>query len=151
MKPWSEVPDEQKPVMSRYMQIYAAMVQNIDRNVGRLVDELERLGVLDDTLIVLTSDNGASSIGGPDGAANIYEKRVTRTEDPQLARSLYLDGRLGGTDSFPAYPTGWANASNTPFRFYKRTPMNGGIRVPFIASWPNRVPTRARSGASGST
>ncbi len=140
VKLWADVPDEQKPVMSQYMQIYAAMVQNLDRNIGRLVDELKQLGVFDDTLIVLTSDNGASSIGGLEGAANIFEKRVTRTEDPQLARSLYLDGRLGGADSFPAYPAGWANASNTPFRFYKRTPMNGGIRVPFIASWPNKVP-----------
>jgi arylsulfatase len=139
IRPWCEIPEAERPVMAHYMQLYAAMVDNIDRNLGRLVDELKALGRWDNTLLILTSDNGASSIGGPDGAANIFEKRVTQREDPQLARRLFEHGELGGMDSYPAYPVAWGQVSNTPFRFYKRMPMNGGIRVPFVVSWPSRV------------
>lgn len=137
---WEDVPVEKRPLMAHYMQIYAAMVENIDANVGRLVAELKALGQWDNTLFVLTSDNGASSIGGPEGAANIFEKRVTQQEDPQLPFDLLASGQLGGMDSYPAYPVAWAQMSNTPFRFYKRTPMNGGIRVPMVLSWPAKVP-----------
>ena len=137
---WDDVPAEQRAVMAHYMQLYAAMVDNIDQNIGRLVAELKAMGQWDNTLLVLTSDNGASSIGGPDGAANIFEKRVTQQEPAGLARELFDRGALGGVDSYPAYPVAWGQVSNTPFRFYKRTPMNGGIRVPFITSWPARIP-----------
>jgi len=137
---WDEVPEDKRAVMAHYMQVYAAMVDNVDHNLGRLVDELKAMGVYDNTLIVFTSDNGASSIGGPEGAANIFEKRIARQESPTLAAELFAQGALGGIDSFPAYPTGWGQASNTPFRFFKRTPMNGGIRVPCIVSWPARIP-----------
>jgi arylsulfatase A-like enzyme len=138
--PWAEVPPEQRPVMAHYMQLYAAMVDNIDQNIGRLVAELKAMGQWDNTLLILTSDNGASSIGGPEGAANIYEKRITKQEPEGLAREMLASGALGGVDSYPAYPVAWGQVSNTPFRFYKRTPMNGGIRVPFITSWPSRIP-----------
>ncbi|MGH8433771.1 MAG: arylsulfatase [Pseudomonas sp.] len=137
---WDDVPEAQRPVMVHYMQLYAAMVDNIDQNVGRLVAELKALGVFDNTLIMLTSDNGASSIGGPEGAANIFEKRVTQQEKPGLPQAMLQSGILGGIDSYPAYPVGWGNCSNTPFRYYKRTPMNGGIRVPFIVSYPKGIP-----------
>ncbi len=133
---WDEVPPEQRPLMARYMQIYAAMVEGIDRSIGAISAELKRLGVWENTLFVLTSDNGASSIGGPGGSANIFEKRVTQKENPALAREMLESGALGGMNSYPAYPVAWAQTSNTPFRFYKRTPMNGGIRVPFIVHWP---------------
>lgn len=136
---WDDVPAEQRPVMAHYMQLYAAMVDNIDQNVGRLVSELKAMGVFDNTLLMLTSDNGASSIGGPEGAANIMEKRITQKEDPGLATAMLASGQLGGADSYPAYPVGWGNCSNTPFRFYKRTPMNGGIRVPLVVSYPDGI------------
>jgi arylsulfatase A-like enzyme len=138
---WEAVPEEQRPVLAYYMQLYAAMVDNIDQNVGRLVAELKAMGQFSNTLIMITSDNGASSIGGPEGAANIFEKRVTQKETPGLAKKMLAEGTLGGIDSYPAYPVGWGNCSNTPFRYYKRTPMNGGIRVPFIVSYPARVST----------
>ena len=136
---WSATDPARRAVMAHYMALYAAMVDNVDQNVGRLIGCLRDLGALDNTLFILTSDNGASSIGGPDGAANIFEKRITRTEDPALAERMMQAGALGGIDSYAAYPVGWGNASNTPFRFFKRTPMNGGIRVPMIVSWPARV------------
>ena len=136
---WAGTDPRRREVMAHYMALYAAMIDNVDQNLGRLLGCLRELGALDDTLVLLTSDNGASSIGGPDGTANIFEKRITRTEDPALATRMLEAGALGGIDSYPAYPVGWGNASNTPFRFFKRTPMNGGIRVPMIVSWPARI------------
>ncbi|RPH40594.1 MAG: arylsulfatase [Burkholderiales bacterium] len=137
---WDTTDPARREVMAHYMALYAAMVDNIDQNIGRLLACLRELGVLENTIVVLTSDNGASSIGGPDGAANIFEKRITRVEDPTLSERMMRSGALGGIDSYPAYPVGWGNACNTPFRFFKRTPMNGGIRVPMIVSWPSRIP-----------
>lgn len=137
---WADVPTEQRPMMAHYMQLYAAMIDVVDQNVGRLVTELKNLGVWDNTLIILTSDNGASSIGGADGASNIAEKRLGQGEPPGQALQAFRDGEMGTVDSAPAYPVGWGNCSNTPFRFYKRTPMNGGIRVPFILRDAKRVP-----------
>jgi len=136
---WDATDPARRAVMAHYMALYAAMIDNVDQNVGRLVACLRELGALDNTLVLVTSDNGASSIGGPEGAANIFEKRITRTEDPALAERMLQAGALGGIDSYPAYPVGWGNASNTPFRFFKRTPMNGGIRVPMVVSWPARI------------
>ena len=139
---WDDVPVEKRPLMAHYMQVYAAMVELVDQEVGRLVAELKALGVYDNTLIVLTSDNGANSIGGPEGTVNTMEKRVARATEAEMAQKAqqaFEQGVVGGSDTFVAYPVGWANCSNTPFRFYKRTPMNGGIRVPFILSHPKRV------------
>lgn len=136
---WDEMPAQQRDILAAYMEIYAALVDNIDQNIGRLVNALGEIGALDNTLILVTSDNGASSIGGDDGAANFTEKRVTQQESPQLARRMLQQGVLGAVNTSPAYPKGWANAGNTPFRFFKRTPMNGGIRVPLIAHWPARL------------
>ncbi|MFV0292710.1 MAG: arylsulfatase [Paracoccus sp. (in: a-proteobacteria)] len=136
---WKDMPEDQLDIMSAYMEVYAGLVDNADQNIGRLIDTLEELGQLDNTLIIITSDNGASSIGGEDGASNFTEKRVTGQEPPELARQLIRDGTMGGVNTSPAYPKGWGNAGNTPFRFFKRTPMNGGIRVPFIMHWPARI------------
>ena len=136
---WDDMPKDRLDIMAAYMEIYAGLVDNTDKNIGRIVDTLRELDILDNTLIIVTSDNGASSIGGDDGAANFAEKRVLNNEDSALARSMLEQGKLGSVNSSPAYPKGWGNAGNTPFRFFKRTPMNGGIRVPFVAHWPERI------------
>lgn len=136
---WDSLDAETQQLYAHYMEVYAAMVDNVDQNVGRLADFLRDAGMLDNTIFIVTSDNGASSIGGPQGAANIFEKRVTGTEPEGLAESMMRDGKLGGVQSYAAYPVGWGNASNTPFRLYKRTPMNGGIRVPYVMHWPRGI------------
>lgn len=133
---WNELSPSAQKLYARYMEIYAAMVDSIDQNIGRLIAFLRDSRQLDNTLIIITSDNGASSIGGQEGAANIFEKRISKSEPEGLAQKMMDDDRLGGAESYAAYPVGWGNCSNTPFRFYKRTPMNGGIRVPKILHWP---------------
>lgn len=136
---WSSLDLKQRRVNARYMELYAAMIDNVDQNVGRLVDTLKQTGTFENTIVVITSDNGATAVGGVDGAANIFEKRISKLEAPDLALRMLDEGTLGGIDSYPVYPVGWGNVSNTPFRYYKRTPMNGGIRVPYVLHWPARL------------
>ena len=136
---WDTVDPSRRALYARYMALYAAVVDNLDQNIGRLMDALEALGRLDNTLVILTSDNGANGIGGVDGAANNLSKRLTGSEDPAWVRGMLERGELGGAASWPTYPLGWTDVSSAPFRLYKTTTMNGGIRVPLIVSWPAKL------------
>ncbi len=136
---WDSLTTEQQGLYAHYMALYAAMLDSADQSVGQVVAFLKESGRFDNTLIIVTSDNGATAIGGPTGAANIFEKRVGATEAADAAVSMLRQGKLGGAQSYAAYPVGWGNACNTPFRYYKRTPMNGGIRVPFVMHWPKGI------------
>ena len=137
--PWDETEPARRALLARYMELYAAVVDNMDQNIGRVVECLRSLGRLDDTLLVLTSDNGANGIGGVDGAANNLSKRLVNAEDPAWVMRMFDEGRLGAPDSWPAYPLGWTDVSSAPFRLYKTTTMEGGIRVPLVVHWPSRI------------
>lgn len=136
---WDDVDPPRRELFARYMELYAAVVDNMDQNVGRLLDAQAALGRLDNTLVILTSDNGANGIGGVEGAANNLSKRLVNAEDPAWVRAMLSAGRLGAADSWPAYPLGWTDVSSAPFRLYKTTTMNGGIRVPLVLQWPRRL------------
>jgi arylsulfatase len=130
---WDELGGREKELFARYMAIYAGMVDNIDQNVGRLRDALAAMGELDDTIFVFTSDNGGSREGEEVGCSNYYMHLIGGSNvDADHAR---LD-LLGGPQTTPHYPRGWAMASNTPFRLYKINTHAGGHRVPLIISWP---------------
>ncbi len=133
---WGDLEAGQRGLHARFMELYAAVVDNADQNVGRLVTCLKRLGRLDNTLLVITSDNGANGIGGVDGAVNNLSKRLVKSEDPRWVREMMDSGRLGSAQTWPAYPLGWTDVSSAPFRLYKTTTMNGGIRVPMVVHWP---------------
>jgi arylsulfatase A-like enzyme len=141
---WETVPDEHKPLYARYMEVYAAMVETVDRSVGRIVATLEELGELDNTVIVVTSDNGASREGQATGSTN-YGRGSTpepgkrRFDGDALAKDLERMDHIGGPNSWPHYPRGWAMACNTPFRLYKTTTFAGGHQVPLVFSWPRRL------------
>ncbi len=139
---WDATDPAQRPLYAHYMALYAALVDNLDQNIARLTAFLSERGLLDDTLVVITSDNGANGIGGRDGAANNLSKRVTRQEDPARVAAMFASGELGGPASWPAYPLGWTDVSSTPFRLYKTTTMNGGIRVPMVVHWPAGIADR---------
>lgn len=133
VRAWDELSEMEHELFARHMEIYAAMVTNIDANVGRLVAALDELGRLDNTLFVFTSDNGASREGEVSGTSSYYVHLLQGDDvDADHAR---LD-LLGGPQTTPHYPRGWAMASNTPFRLYKINTHAGGHTVPFIASWP---------------
>ena len=137
--PWTDLPADKQALFIKYMEIYAAVVDNIDQNVGRLIAFLKQSGQLDNTMVILSSDNGASAVGGLTGTANYIEQREGFPGKFAQAYDLLEAGRLGRDDTAVAYPTGWAQVSNTPFYYFKRTPMNGGIRVPLIVHWPGSV------------
>ena len=147
---WDSLDSDHRRLYARYMELYAAIVDNVDQNVGRVVDTLRVLGRLDNTLILVTSDNGANGIGGVDGAVNNLAKRLVRSEDPELVRRTLAENRLGAADTWPAYPLGWTDVSSAPFRLYKTTTMNGGIRVPLIVHWPKGIgdPDAIRNGCT---
>lgn len=133
-RPWAEHPADERRLYARYMEVYAAMLANLDANVGRLVARLEALGQLDNTLILLFSDNGASAEGTPTGTPNVFAAAYGRPVPVAEAQKFYPV--MGEDPSFPHYPVGWTNASNTPYRLYKQYTHLGGVADPLIASWP---------------
>ena len=149
---------EDKQWHTRRMEVYAAMVDVMDRGIGRIVDELKRKRLFDNTLIIYLQDNG--------GCAEEYGSRDPVTPDPSEKIELHpmakdelqtrmqpkftRDGRPvrtgkgvmpGPPDTYVAYGRQWANASNTPFRMYKHFVHEGGIATPLLVHWPARIKT----------
>ena len=139
---WTSLDPQTRRLHARFMELYAAVVDNIDQNVARVVECLRALGRLDNTLILVTSDNGANGIGGVDGAVNNLAKRLVQREDGAWVRAMMEEGRIGSAESWPAYPLGWTDVSSAPFRLYKTTTMNGGIRVPLVMQWTRGIAAR---------
>ena len=138
---WDDLTDDERKLFARYQEIYAAMVDSVDQNLGRLRAELEASGEWDNTIVVFTSDNGASREGDGLGTSQYFEVLLSKagvgsTDDigPHLDRF----DLLGGPQTLPHYPMGWAMAGNTPFRLYKVNTHQGGQQVPLIISWPER-------------
>lgn len=140
--PWDDLDDDRKRLFARYMEVYAAMVDNIDQNVGRLRAALEEMGEWDNTLFIFTSDNGGSREGEADGTSAYFRSlQFVKTGEPEpFEEDLARIDELGGPTTMPHYPRGWAMASNTPFRLYKINAHRGGHSVPFVAHWPTNIP-----------
>lgn len=140
VEPWAGLSPEQRTVAVRLQQAYAGFLEHTDFHFGRLVAFLERTGKLDNTMIVLLSDNGASIDCGPDGTTNVL--RWFNQIPDTIERNLAEIDLIGGPRSFTNYPWGWAQASNTPLRLYKSYTHGGGVRDPLIVSWPRRISDR---------
>ena len=135
--PWDSLSREEKERFQRYQEVYAALVDSVDQSVGRLLDVLDDLGELDDTIVVFTSDNGGTAEGGPVGTRSYFSQFVHGPVPPDWERDVPHDESLIGSPELGVhYPRGWGQASNTPFRFYKGQTFAGGVRVPFVISWP---------------
>ena len=113
-------------------------LSHADHEIGRLLDHLEESGQLDNTIVVLVSDNGASGEGGPNGSVN--ENKFFNGIPDSTEENLKLLDELGSTRTYNHYPTGWAWAFNTPFKMWKRyANYEGGTADPLIVSWPSRL------------
>jgi len=123
---WDAMTAEEHENQARRMTVYAAMIDRLDQNIGRLLTKLEELGKMDNTLILFASDNGAS--------AEIVEVG---------------DGEIGAIDRWSSLGGDWANVSNTPFRKFKNYSHEGGICTPLIAHWPGRIAQGAISHEAG--
>lgn len=135
---WDDLTAEQRDLYARYMEVYAAMIDSVDQSVGRVLDTLEALGELDNTIVVFTSDNGGTPEGGLEGTRSYFSRFVHLEGIPSdweadVARDPDL---IGGPRAMVHYPRGWGMVSNTPFRLYKGQTFAGGVRVPFLMSWP---------------
>jgi arylsulfatase A-like enzyme len=134
VRPWDDLTADEQRLFARHMEVYAGMVDNIDQNIGRLVDALTDLGEMDNTIFMFTSDNGASREGEVCGTTAYY---VHLLQGDDLDADLARIDEIGGPTTTPHYPRGWAMAGNTPFRLYKINTHQGGHSVPFIVSWPD--------------
>ena len=134
---WDELDADERRVATALQEAYAGFMDHADAQIGRLVDFLQRTGRYDDTLIIVVSDNGASGEGGRLGSTNYMRYLNGLPSDP--ADVLAVADTIGGPGTNPMYPQGWAQAGNTPFKRYKQFVHAGGIRDPFIVSWPRRI------------
>ncbi len=145
VKPWDSLTAEEKALYPRYMEVYAAMVESVDRSVGRLRAVLTELGELDNTIFLITSDNGASREGKATGTTAYFRDGGSETRDVDgsvVREALARIDEIGGPTTWPHYPRGWAMACNTPFRLYKVSTVAGGHQVPMVVSWPARLPAQ---------
>lgn len=144
VEPWDSLDEEERARFARYMETYAAMVDNVDQNLGRLLDTIEALGDAENTVVIFTSDNGATEEGGATGSRSYFKQFGGLGAMTGWELDTPRDAELiGGPRVLAHYPRGWGMASNTPFRLYKRSTHAGGVRVPMIVSWPGGVPAEA--------
>ena len=138
VRPWVDLSAEEQRLFSRMAEVFAGFLAHTDEQIGRILDYLDESGQLDNTIIVLVSDNGASGEGGPNGSVN--ENKIFNGISDDIEDNLgHLDD-LGGPKTYNHYPTGWAWAFNTPFKMWKRyASYEGGTADPLIVSWPKSV------------
>ena len=131
---WESLSGDEQRLYARMMEVYAGFMSHTDHHIGRVLSFIERLGELDNTIVVAISDNGASSEGGPHGSLNeaLFFNRVPESLEENLAR---MD-ELGSPTTFNHYPFGWTWAGNTPFQRWKREVHEGGVADPCIIHWP---------------
>src|SRR4051794_36367896 len=137
---WDSQPEPARRLFSRFMEVFAGFLSHTDAQLGRLLDFLRKRGDLDNTLVMVISDNGASAEGGPTGTTN--EAQFFNNAPEALEDSLAPIGEIGGPTTFNHYPWGWTWAGNTPFRRWKRETYRGGASDPFIVSWPAGIAAR---------
>jgi arylsulfatase A-like enzyme len=133
---WDSLGAEKQRLYARQMEVYAGFLDHTDHHIGRLVSFLENIGELDNTVLIVTSDNGADGLSGEHGSYGMGRGLPgTHLEDDFDATFALID-EWGSRATYPNYSWGWAWAGNSPFRRWKRYLHEGGISGPFIVSWP---------------
>ena len=139
---WEQLSPNERRAASALMEVYAGFAEHMDAQVGRFVDSLDEMGVLDDTLIFyILGDNGASAEGGILGMDNLYANVNVGPSSPEDILEK-LDS-LGGPDTWPHYPAGWALAMDTPYQWVKQVVSHyGGTRNGLVVHWPGGIATK---------
>jgi arylsulfatase len=138
---WDSIAPEMKPVLTRQMEVYAGFLEHTDHHVGRLLDSLRDLEIMDDTLVYLIiGDNGASAEGSLQGT---YNEMVTITGFGALETPEFMNAHLdkfGGVEAYNHYAVGWAHAMDTPYQWTKQVASHfGGTRNGTIVHWPKKI------------
>jgi arylsulfatase A-like enzyme len=134
---WADMPEVHQRLAARLQEAYAAFLDHTDAQIGRFIESLRAIGQLDNTIVILLSDNGASQEGGPFGVMHEMKFFNFLLETPEEAIGRIDD--IGGPHSHSNYPWGWAQAGNAPFKYYKQNTHEGGVHVPLIMHWPARI------------
>ena len=134
---WDSLPDQEKKLYARQMEAFAAQMDHVDYQIGRVVNELERIDELDNTLIFVTADNGASGEGGLAGTFN--ETYVLNGLQTPLEANLRHYTDWGRENTYVHYHAGWAMAGNTPFRYFKQSEHRGGQHDALVVHWPKGI------------
>ncbi|MEM7324143.1 MAG: arylsulfatase [Actinomycetota bacterium] len=131
---WDDLPETHRRLACRLQEAFAAFLDHTDDQIGRMIDGLREMGELDNTIVVVLADNGASQEGGPFGVMHEMKffNGILESPDDAVAR---IDD-IGGPHSHTNYPWGWAQCGNSPFRWYKQNTHEGGVHVPMIMHWP---------------
>ena len=137
VKAWDELTNDQRRLYARMEEVFAGFLTHCDENIGRLLAFLDERNLMENTLIALVSDNGASQEGRETGSFNesLYFNQIPEN----VEMDMKLIDELGGPMTYPHYPLGWAMAGNTPFRRYKQETHAGGITDPMIVRWPKTI------------
>lgn len=137
---WDKLPEAHRKITARYMEVFAGLMTRMDANIGQLMAGLDELGLRENTIVVLLSDNGGSPEGTPTGTPNVFAPAFGRAVPVEEAAKLY--DVMGEEGTFPHYPMGWAAVSNTPFKMYKQYAHLGGVADPLIVTWPKGIDAR---------
>jgi arylsulfatase A-like enzyme len=144
VRPWESLTDDEKRLFARMAEVYAGFVSYTDHEIGRFLDYLEESGQLENTIVVVVSDNGASGEGGPNGSFN-ENKFFNNVPDTIEENVKHLDA-LGSPTSYNHYNTGWAWAFDTPFPYWKRfAGYEGGTADMCLVSWPAGIEARGEA------
>ncbi|MCB1676491.1 MAG: arylsulfatase [Halioglobus sp.] len=139
---WKDLSSAQRRINARLMEVYAAMLAYQDDQFGRLLDEIERMGLRDNTLVIfIEGDNGSAAEAGMHGSMNPMSRFAngTRESEQDLLENLE---KIGGPDAVPNFGYGWTWATNAPFRLAKQYASHlGGTRNGMVVSWPRRIET----------
>ena len=141
---WDSLTPDQKRVDERYMEVYAGMLAYQDHEIGRILHEIRRMGLADNTIVVfIEGDNGASGEGGPTGT---LDELIGMSQAPKGEREadphwlVHHLGIMGGPKTYENYPAGWALAMDTPFPWMKQIASHlGGVRNGLVISWPGHI------------
>ncbi|MFW2383636.1 MAG: arylsulfatase, partial [Acidimicrobiales bacterium] len=138
---WDDVDDDLKPVLARQMEIYAGFLEHTDYQLGRIVDSLDELGVLDDTIIYyIIGDNGASAEGSIQGCFNEYTYINGRADVETTEYMAERIDKFGTPEAYNHFAVGWAHAMNTPFQWTKQVASHwGGTRNATVVHWPKGI------------
>ncbi len=140
IKAWDSLSDEEKKLYARQMEAFAAQLEHVDYQIGRVVKTLERIGELENTLIFVTSDNGASGEGGLAGTFN--ETYVLNGLQTPFQANMRHYENWGDATTYPHYHAGWAMAGNTPFRYFKQSQHRGGQHDMLVVHWRKGIKAR---------
>jgi arylsulfatase A-like enzyme len=141
VRPWDSLNADERRLFARMAEVYAGFVSYTDAQIGRFIDYLEESEQLENTIVVIVSDNGASGEGGPNGSFN--ENKFFNGIPDDIAENLARLDQLGGPASYNHYNTGWAWAFDTPFPYWKRfAGYEGGVADPLVVAWPKGIAAR---------